>query len=183
MPFLHARTGDVAGLIELLAEDPERAEAELRGAAEELARMGERAYRATTVALLARALAAQGRDEEAERWTHEAEDAAVGLDKATEVIARATRAGVLARRGEPVQAESLARQAVEAASASDELRGNADALWELGGVLRLSGDAEGAATAFRSAHELYKRKGVAPSVERAAAVLANLDQSDASSAR
>jgi len=183
LPFLHARTGDVAGLIELLAEDPERAEAELRGAAEELARMGERAYRATTVALLARALAAQGRDEEAERWTHEAEDAAVGLDKATEVIARATRAGVLARRGEPVPAEGLARQAVEAASASDELRGHADALWELGGVLRLSGDTEGAATAFRGAHELYERKGVAPSVERAAAVLANLDQSDASSAR
>ena len=182
LPFLLARTGDVAGLVELLADDPRRAEAELRGTADELARMGERAYRATTVALLARALAAQGQDEEAERWTHEAEEAAVGLDKATEVIALATRAGVLARRGEVSEAESLARRAVEAASASDELRGHADALWELGGVLRLGGDLDGAAVAIGSAHELYVRKGIAPSVERAARLLAEL-QPDASSAR
>ena len=145
--------------------------------------MGERAYRATTVALLARALAAQGQDEEAERWTHEAEDAAVGLDKATEVIALATRAGVLARRAELSQAEVLARRAVEAASASDELRGHADALWELGGVLRLSGDLDGAVRAIRNAHELYVRKGIAPSVERAARLLAELPQPDASTAR
>ncbi len=183
LPFLLARTGDVAGLIELLADDPERAEAELRDAAKELARMGERAYHATTVALLARALAAQGQDQEAERWTLEAEEAAVGLDKATEVIAWATRAGVLARRGELEQAKGLAQQAVEAASASDELRGHADSLWELGGVLQLSGDTDGAAAAIRGAHELYERKGVAPSAERAAAYLADLAQPDASSAR
>jgi tetratricopeptide (TPR) repeat protein len=183
LPFLLARTGDVAGLVELLAGDPQRAEAELRGTADELARMGERAFRATTLALLARALAAQGQDEEAERWTHEAEDAAVGLDKATEVIALATRAGVLARRGELAEGERLGRRAVEAASASDELRGHADALSELGGVLRLSGDLDGAAAAIRSAHELYMRKGIAPSVERAARLLAELPQSDASSAR
>ena len=183
LPFLLARTSEVAGLVELLAGDHERAEAELRAAADELERMGERAFRATTVALLARALAAQGQDEEAERWTHEAEAAAVGLDKATEVIARATRAGLLARRGELEPAEQLARQAVEAAAASDELRGHADALWELGGVLRLSGDVDGAVAAFRSAHELYDRKGVAPSAERAAALLVDLAQPDASSAR
>jgi tetratricopeptide (TPR) repeat protein len=183
LPFLLARTSEVAGLVELLAGDHERAELELRGAADELERMGERAFRATTVALLAQALAAQGQDEEAERWTHEAEEAAVGLDKATEVIARSTRAGLLARRGELELAERLARQAVEAAAASDELRGHADALWELGGVLRLSGDTEGAAGAIRRAHELYERKGVAPSAERAAALLADLAQADASRAR
>jgi class 3 adenylate cyclase/tetratricopeptide (TPR) repeat protein len=183
LPFLLARTSEVAGLVELLAGDHERAAVELRAAADELERMGERAFRATTVALLARALAAQGEDEEAERWTHEAEDAAVGLDKATEVIALATRAGVLARRGELSEAEGLARRAVEAASASDELRGHADALWELGGVLRLSGDLHGAAAAIRSAHELYVRKGVAPLVERAGRLMAELPQPDASSAR
>jgi class 3 adenylate cyclase/tetratricopeptide (TPR) repeat protein len=183
LPFLLARTSDVAGLVEILAGDPARAEAELRTAADELARMGERAYRATTVALLAQALAAQGQDQEAERWTHEAEEAAVGLDKVTEVIARATRAGLLARRGELEQAEALARKAVETASASDELRGHADALSELGGVLRARGDADGAAGAFRAAHELYERKGVAPSAARAAAVLAELGQPEASSAR
>ena len=183
LPFLLARTGEVAGLVELLSGDHEQAEVELRAAAEELERMGERAFRATTVALLARALAAQGQDEEAERWTHEAETAAVGLDKATEVIARATRAGVLARRGQLESAERLARQAVEAAAASDELRGHADTLWELGGVLRLSGDTSGAADAIRSAQKLYERKGVAPSAERAAALLADLAQPDASSAR
>ena len=99
------------------------------------------------------------------------------------MIARATRAGLFARRGELEPAEQLARQAVEAAAASDELRGHADALWELGGVLRLGGDTEGAAAAIRRAQELYERKGVAPSAERAAALLADLAQPDASSAR
>ena len=65
-----------SGPVELLAGDPEAAERELRRDFEVLEEMGERAYLSTTSAWLALAVFAQGRVEEAERFSRISEEAA-----------------------------------------------------------------------------------------------------------
>ena len=68
MKFSAALTSLDSGLVELIAGDPEVAEAELRRDYEELDRMGESNYRATIAAFLAEALYWQERLEDAEKF-------------------------------------------------------------------------------------------------------------------
>jgi tetratricopeptide (TPR) repeat protein len=150
-----------AGYIELLAGDAAAAERELRPACEGTERVGELGFLSSIVPLLIDALLAQGSDEEAlqltERWRPER--LTVPEDADAQAGWRRVRAKVMARRGELEEAERLAREAVEIASRTDFLDDHADALADLGEVLRLSGRGEESAAARQEALRLYEQKG------------------------
>ena len=151
---------DEYGPNSLLAGDPTAAGNELRRGYELQRRVGGTNYLSTISALLARALYAQGRDEEAEQLTRECEEVTRPNDVQANIVWRATRALVLARRGQLGPAEALAGEAVAFAADSDFLESHADALVDLAEVRRLSGDADGARAALEQALELYARKGL-----------------------
>jgi len=121
--------------------------------------------------LLARALYAQGRDEEAEQLTRECEEAARPNDVLANILWRATRAQVLARRGEVGAAEALACEAVAFSAKSDFIDAHGDALMDLAEVRRLAGRADDARPALEQALQLYEQKGNLVSAAKARALL------------
>ena len=88
------------GLIELAADDPAAAERALREGYEVLRVMGERGYLSTIAGILAEAVYRQGRLDEAQRLTEEAQALAAADDFDAQSRWRATRAKVLARSGQ-----------------------------------------------------------------------------------
>ena len=148
----------ITGSIELLAGDAAEAVRQLHAGYESLAAMGERAFLSTVAGFLASALYAQGRDEEAQRFTEIAEEAAYEHDLSSQIRWRMTRAKVLARRGELEPAEPLAREAVALASQTDALNLHAAARHDLAEVLLAAGRPNDAATELREALALYEQK-------------------------
>ncbi|MGH2578075.1 MAG: hypothetical protein ACRDG9_10065, partial [Actinomycetota bacterium] len=106
----------VEGIIELLADDPAAAEAQLRPGVNALLEMGEHGYLCTKAAWLAQALYEQGRHEQAEEFTRVSEDAAADDDYSAQVPLRSVRAKVLAHGGEMGLALRLADEAVALAT-------------------------------------------------------------------
>jgi class 3 adenylate cyclase/tetratricopeptide (TPR) repeat protein len=153
--------------VEMLAGQPAVAEERLRWAYDRLDEMGEKALLATTAAMLAEALYAQGRIDEAESFCQASRAAAVAEDLTAQAEWRGVEAKILARKGRHEEAEALAREAVELAGQTDLLRHRGDALLDLGEVLRLGGQAVAAAAAVRAALELYEQKGDRVSAKRA----------------
>jgi len=161
-------------MVELLAGDPAAAAARLGAGYDRLAEMGEKAVLATTAAMLAQALYAQGRHRAAERYCAAAERAAAAEDLSAQVTCRGVRAKLLARRGRLGEAEELARAAVALVAATDQLNRQGDALLDLAEVLRLAGDDPGADAAVRDALDRYARKGNVVSAEQARSLVATL---------
>jgi tetratricopeptide (TPR) repeat protein len=154
-------------LVEMLGGRPETAERRLRLGYEKLERMGERGLLATTAAMLAQALYAQGRYDEAGSQCGVSEASAPQEDFVTHVMWRGVRAKLLARAGHFDAATALARDALGLIERTDLLTHHGDALLDLAEVLRLGerrGDADDPA---REALALYKRKGNLVSAERA----------------
>jgi class 3 adenylate cyclase/tetratricopeptide (TPR) repeat protein len=147
------------GQVELLAGDPGAAERWLRWGSGILERMGERGLRSEITANLARALAAQGRDDEVVELAALSGELAVRDDLYAQVERRGPLAVVLARRGRPAEAERLAAEAVELARDSDMLAMQAGALLDLAQVLRLDGRGAEAVPLARQALELAEGKG------------------------
>jgi class 3 adenylate cyclase/tetratricopeptide (TPR) repeat protein len=158
-----------AGEIEALAGEPAAAEPQLRLCYELTKRLGDRQYVAVAPNL-AEVLHQLGRDEEALRFTEEAEAAAF-LDVPEQFLWRKARAKVLAARGDGGQAERLAREAVSLAERTDHLEEHADALMTLAEVLRRAGRAAEAEPALVEALRLCERKGSTVLAERARAAL------------
>jgi ATP/maltotriose-dependent transcriptional regulator MalT len=150
---------DREAYVAILAGEPAQAEERLRAGYERLAEMGEKALLASTAALLAHAVYAQGRYEEAYSLTEVCEEAAAPEDVSAQIGWRAVRGKILAKRGSSREAEALARQAVALAERTDLLTERADALLGLAGILRGVGRLEEAAAAARRGLELYERKG------------------------
>jgi predicted ATPase len=145
-------------LVAMLADDPEEAERCLRVDYENLANMGEKGYLSTTAAFLARAVEAQGRDEEAHELTEVAEQAGAADDFSTQVVWRGVRARLMAKGGATAEAERLAREAVTLAEQTDRLNYHGGALVDLAAVLRSAGQIGGELEALEAALELYERK-------------------------
>jgi class 3 adenylate cyclase/predicted ATPase len=148
-----------AGITELIADDPSAAESEFQKGYALLERMGERAQLSTMAAFLARSLYAQGRYGEAEEFVNVSIESASEDDLASQVIWRGTLAKLLARRGDGERAEALAREAVARIRTSDFVNIQADALSELGEVLRLLERDGEAGAACEEAFSLYEAKG------------------------
>ena len=146
----------VAAQSERLAENPVGAEEELRKGLEILP---DGADQALNQALLAAALVAQGRDEEARQSAEAARSLAALEDVSTDVAWRGALARVQARAGDVEDAIALARHAVDRASLTDALTMQADALLDLAAVLEAAGQHEEAERTASEAAALYERKG------------------------
>ena len=154
-----AVASEVWGILEMLAGRPDAAERRLREGYDILEAMGEKSGLSTLAAMLAHVVYAQGRYDEAFRFTETSEEAAPDEDLSANVYWRGGRAKVLARRGRLPEGEKLARNALELAEATDFLNMHAHALLDLGEVLRLAGRGTEAVAAVGEALRLYERKG------------------------
>ena len=163
-----------AGTTELIAGDFGAAEQILRHGAETLRALGERGYRSTAVAFLAEALYAQGRLDEAQRLTEDAEALAGAGDVFSQAQWRATRAKLLARRGESGAAARLADEALAQFPPTSSAPLLSEVLIAKAEVLRLAktpGDAE---ISLRRALQLFEDRRMMPRAEQAHALLAAL---------
>jgi tetratricopeptide (TPR) repeat protein len=169
-----AGVGNYSGSIEMLAGDLGAAERELRAACGTFEALGETATLSTSAAFLARTLEAQGRLDEAERFTTLSAETASADDLASQFIWRGVRARVLARRGELERAELLAREAVALAATTDFLSLRGETLLDMAEVLRLAGDDAASASAVEEALRLFETKGNIVLAKRTQALLENL---------
>ena len=147
-----------ASAIELLAGDAEAAERELRTGYDMLGEIGEKHVRPTLAAYLALVLAQEGRSADAEELIRYAESHSWADDIVTQVMWRAAQGQVLVLAGEAVQADRLAREAVELATPTDFLDLQATALLARARILRESGSPDAADVALE-ARSAYERKG------------------------
>ncbi len=166
-----AFTQQMLGWVELMSGNPMEAERLMRKATEELEAMGSE-WGGVLWSIRAQALYELGRYDEAEA-------AAVRRssqfgDLSTDVMARAVRAMVMARRGRFGEAEALVRVALLDMDTSDFPSERADVRMALAEVLSLAGRNDEAASAIREAISFYEGKGNVVQVRAATAKLADL---------
>jgi len=159
--------------VRLLAGQPALAEARLLADVETLSSMSAGDALATTTALLAQVVYAQGRMGEAGELCRMTERRAAAEDTMTQVIWRGVQAKILAREGRCDEAEVLAREAVALAEPSDLLLHRGDAMLDLAEVLRTCERSEESDHAARTALELYELKGNAAAAARARPLLSH----------
>jgi DNA-binding SARP family transcriptional activator len=153
--------------VRLLAGQPELAEAPLRADVATLSSMNGRSALATSTALLAQAVYAQGRVREAEELCRTAERCAAAEDTLTQVIWRGVLAKILAGDGRCDEAEALAREAVALVEPTDLLSARGDAMLGLADVLRICDRREEADREIQAALALYELKGNAAAADQA----------------
>jgi DNA-binding SARP family transcriptional activator len=157
--------------LRLLAGKPALAEARLRADLETLSSMHAGGALATSTALLAQVVYAQGRMAEAGELCRMAHRRAATEDIMTQVIWRGVQAKVLAHDGRCNEAEALAREAVELAEATDLLLHRGDAMLDLAEVLRTCERTSESVHAARAALGLYEIKGNLAAAARARPLL------------
>ena len=166
-----ASTSFMSARVELLAGDPEAAERDLRRDYERLEAMGELFFRASVGSMLAEALLAQGRTDEAEAVSFEAEQLAAEDDIEVETICRSIRGRALARRGMFNEAIRLATEAVELLPGAEAPVMRTEALVHLAEVFVASGNAMAARRALKEARRLAELKAMTVSAARIGARL------------
>jgi class 3 adenylate cyclase/tetratricopeptide (TPR) repeat protein len=160
-------------LVRLLQGLPAAAEVALRAGAETLATMHADDLLATTRAMLAQAVYAQGRFAEADELCRVAADAGAAEDMVTHVIWRGVKAKLLARDGKFEQAEALAREAVDLVEPTDLLSHRGDAMLDLAEVRRMCSRTDTYHPAAQIALSLYEQKGNVVGAARARSLLGN----------
>jgi class 3 adenylate cyclase/tetratricopeptide (TPR) repeat protein len=144
----------------LLSEDkPEVAERELRRGYETLREIGEVSFLSTVAGILAEAIYAQGRYDEAEEFTRISEESAGAEDVYSQVLWRSVRAKCLARQGKSTQALALAHKSVTLAESTDALDLRWRTLMSQAEVLRLAGGTGEAEDALGEAIRIAEQKG------------------------
>jgi class 3 adenylate cyclase/tetratricopeptide (TPR) repeat protein len=156
---LHANVSHIEALVRMLAERPSLAEQLLRADVEALSSMSDRRMLATTMAMLAQAVYAQGRLEEAAELCRIAASDGAADDIVTQVIWRGVKARILAEHGACEPAEALAREAVALIAPTDLLSDHGDAMLALAEVLRACSRTDESERAARTALSLYEKKG------------------------
>ena len=159
--------------VETLAGDPVRAEIDLRRDYEKLAAVDERYYRSTIAGLLANVLFTLGRSNEASDYSRIAEEITDEDDYWSQILWRSARAKIFAQEGHFDEALRLAGESVSLASGSVDIEQHADALVDLGEVLRLAGRETEQGPHLHEALALYVRKGDVVSAARIQAKLAD----------
>jgi predicted ATPase/class 3 adenylate cyclase len=176
--WLGGPLAQLAGWVELLAGNPNRAERELRTGYETLTGIGEVSWLSSLAAILAEAVYGQGRDAEADELTRSSQALAGAADAYSHSLLRAVRAKVLARSGEQASAEAVAAEAVTLADATDFLHLRWHVRMGQAEVLRLNG--RDAKPVLEEAVRLAEEKGCVVAAEQARAIL---DQSTVTSDR
>jgi class 3 adenylate cyclase/DNA-binding SARP family transcriptional activator len=157
--------------VRLLAGQPDRAEGPLREDIETLSAMSGGSALATTTALLAQVVYAQGRLDEAGDLCGMTARRAAAEDTITQAIWRGVSAKLLARDGRCQDAEAMARDAVAFVEPTDLLSHRGDAMLDLADVLQICGRSEDSQRAIGAALGLYELKGNAVAVSRARSLL------------
>jgi DNA-binding SARP family transcriptional activator len=160
--------------VELLAGDVVAAREAMQRHHAVLEQMGDRAGLATSAATLAAVSLLGGRPDEADSWSHVAEELASSEDVPTQFLSGAVRAKLLALEGDAAAAEALARHAVALSETTDSLSQRAEVLLDLADVLRLCGGPAPAAEAASRALDLYEQKKDRAGARRARALVAEL---------
>jgi class 3 adenylate cyclase/tetratricopeptide (TPR) repeat protein len=170
IPLTVAISKNVAAKVAMLAGDPATAERMWRDSCDLFTKIGERGFLSTRAAELAeKALYAQAKYDEAERFAALGREAGATEDVETQARWRGAMAKVLARRDEYEEAARLAREAVELVEPTDgpELRG--DVLMDAAETHRLASRREDAAAAAQRAEATYAAKGMVVPARSAAA--------------
>ena len=157
--------------VRLLAGQPALAEAPLRADVETLSSMSGKDTLATTTALLAQAVYAQGRLNEAVELCQMTDRYAADEDTISQVIWRGVQAKVLARQDHCDEAEVLAREAVALVEPTDLLSHRGDAMLDLADVLRTCLRTTESDHATRAGLEIYELKGNTAAAARARSLL------------
>jgi class 3 adenylate cyclase/tetratricopeptide (TPR) repeat protein len=142
----------------LLEGKPAVAEQELRRGYETLRAIGEVSFLSTVAGILAEAIYAQGRYEEADRFTRISEESAGAEDVYSQVLWRSVRAKCTARQGKTTQGLALARESVALVESTDSLDLHRHALVSQAEVLRLAGRLADAHAALHKAVRLAEQK-------------------------
>jgi DNA-binding SARP family transcriptional activator len=157
---VNARSCDsLDGLIAMLSGDPVEGELAFRRSFETAERVADWSSLAICAADLADALYGQGRLAEAQNLTLVSEEHAARDDLPAQFSWRAVRAKILARTDEFVQAETLAREAVDLVAETDALFQHGKLLVDLAEVLEISGQRRDAVAVTGEALALFRRKG------------------------
>ena len=164
-----ASTGTDVLCVELIAGDLPAALREATPDFEFLKRAGETYYMSTIAALISRVLREMGRDDDAMAFSRIAEESTAADDVESQAMWRSIRAPILARAGQLIEAESLARSAVALARTTDALLMQADTTRELAAVLWLAGRPEESRRSIDGAIGLYDAKGDVVSAARSRA--------------
>jgi class 3 adenylate cyclase/tetratricopeptide (TPR) repeat protein len=155
-----------AGRVELLAGEPEAAEAHFRDAIQLLEALGDRGGNlAGPLVFLAEALHTRGADGDAEEAARSGLELGNRDDLENQIAGRSILAELFAANGEPERAEALAREAVALSERTDSPLFRADARRSLAVVLRAAGSAAAASEAARDALVLYRGKGSVAGME------------------
>jgi tetratricopeptide (TPR) repeat protein len=136
------------------------AEEQVRLSRDGLMRMGETGFLSTVSALLALALCAQGRYEEADEFASESETIGADDDLTTQAAWRAGRAQILAARGETDAAIAVGREGLALVSDTDMTSDQVTSLLGLGSTYAILDRRDEARAAFERAGELLSNKGV-----------------------
>jgi len=136
--------------------------------------LGDRGLLSTTAGKLALALCEARRLNEADGWAERAAELGAIEDAETQILWRRAKAKVLAHRGEHVEAEQLAREAVAIADTTNALISQADTYADVAEVLALRGRHEDARQALKQALDRYERKGSVLMAERVRRRLAEI---------
>jgi tetratricopeptide (TPR) repeat protein len=164
-----------SGMIELTAGDAIAAERELARGHEALGAMGDRRYGSMITSLLAEALYAQGRLDEAWQMTETAQLAPPD-DVEPHARYRAVRAKILARRGQHQTATRLCDEAVALIRPTSRPALLAEMLIGQAEIARLAGAPARSALLLQQARQIYQQRGAAPLADRVRSMLAALDQ-------
>jgi class 3 adenylate cyclase/tetratricopeptide (TPR) repeat protein len=169
--------GDVVlGQIAATAGRHEEAVVCLRAYCERAEARGQRGYLSTFAPMLGRSLCILGRFDEAEPLAQLGRELGDVRDIATQVLWRQAQALVDASRGDHVNAERLAREAVELNHGTDTLNGQGNGLCDLGEVLVAAGRRDEAKAALTQALERYERKHNVVQAAQVRARLAGLER-------
>ena len=145
--------------LERLAGQLEAAERELRRDYDALTELGERYFLSTVAGELARVLYEQGRVDEAEQMSRQAQDLADADDIASQMLWRTVQAKVMARRGDCDGALELVKEAVDLLTSTDAVSAQAETLVDLAEILRCAGRQNDADRVLDDAIGLYELKG------------------------
>jgi class 3 adenylate cyclase/tetratricopeptide (TPR) repeat protein len=165
------RRGDMARM----SGDMASAEAAYRTMYEILDEAGDQGHLSTAAASLAWELGNLGRLEDAERYARIGREAAAEDDVASQSIAEAALALVLAGKGGHLdEAIDMARRSIAVAAGSDMYLILGELHLNLARILAKSGQADEAVEATREALSFFDRKEVVPAIARTEAFLAEL---------
>ena len=154
-----ASTSIEGARIETLAGDYEAAEALLRADDRDLETMGERYFRSTIVGLLAHAIEAQARLDEADTTVDLAIELADEDDIESQIQWRSARAKIRASQGRGEEALALADEALAMAAETDDIDAKGDVHADYGTVLARLDRGADSLEHFRQARDLYETKG------------------------